>query len=196
MLQYIIDAQNREYAVETALEVLANGCKWIELKASPELSDEEVTKIFEEISPRCKEAEAYLIIADRVELAKKLEADGVHLYRNDLPVSAARVTLEAAPIIVVSIDGAEAAKTLRGYDIDVLYYAPENTADDGYIDEIKRIADVLKELEMEQPIVVGGNFDAEEWRKILDAGANGAALLSTDTTPADYKKTAIALHTN
>lgn len=195
MLQYIIDTQSKKDAVKTATEALAAGCKWIELKASAEVSDEDVTRIFEEISPRCKETEAYLIIADRVELAKKLEADGVHLYRNDLPVSAARVTLEASPIIVVSIDGAEAAKALRGYDIDVLYYAP-GSVDDKYVGEIKRIADTLKELEMEQPLVVGGNFSDESCRRILEAGANGVALLSTGTDPSDYKKIASTLHTN
>lgn len=187
MLQYIITPSDAASASRLASQAIEAGCKWLELKAPAEMPDEQVTQIFQSVSPLCRDKEVCLIIADRVELAKNLQADGVHLYHNDLPVSAARVTLEAAPIIVVSIDSADAATALRGYDIDVLFYQfsnPDSTA----VSQVSEIALALKENNMELPLVAAGKIDAQFGRQLLDAGALGLALLSTDIPPQDISQ--------
>ena len=47
----------------------------------------------------CKEHDAILILDDHVELAQKLEVDGVHLGKTDMPVAEARQLLGEAFII-------------------------------------------------------------------------------------------------
>ena len=74
---------------ESALLALKGGCKWIQLRMK-DASDEEVETLARRLKDKCREFDAVFVIDDRVELVKKIEADGVHLGKNDLPVDEAR----------------------------------------------------------------------------------------------------------
>ena len=52
-----------------------------------------------QLKPLCKEHEAILVLDDHVELVKKLEVDGVHLGKKDMPIDQARQILGEAFII-------------------------------------------------------------------------------------------------
>ena len=71
---------------------LEGGCRWIQLRMK-DASDDEVRKAAAEIQPMCKAHDAIFLLDDRVELAKELKADGVHLGKNDMPVDKARRVL-------------------------------------------------------------------------------------------------------
>ena len=74
---------------ESALLALKSGCKWIQLRMK-DASDEEVETLARRLKDKCREFDAVFVIDDRVELVKKIEADGVHLGKNDMPVDEAR----------------------------------------------------------------------------------------------------------
>ena len=73
-------------SVRIALE---GGCRWIQLrmKEAPDTQAEEVAR---QALALCRAAGAVFIIDDRVELAGRLHADGVHLGKADMPVREAR----------------------------------------------------------------------------------------------------------
>ena len=71
---------------------LEGGCRWIQLRMK-DASDDEVREAAAEIQPMCKAHDAIFLLDDRVELAKELKADGVHLGKNDMPVDEARRVL-------------------------------------------------------------------------------------------------------
>ena len=77
---------------------LEGGCKWIQLRMK-EAPYEEVEAVALQLKPLCKEKEAILLLDDHVELAKKLEVDGVHLGKKDMPIDQARQLLGEAFII-------------------------------------------------------------------------------------------------
>ena len=54
---------------------------------------EEVEAVALQLKPLCKEHEAILVLDDHVELARKLEVDGVHLGKKDMPIDQARQIL-------------------------------------------------------------------------------------------------------
>ena len=68
---------------------LEGGCKWIQLRMK-DAPLEEVEAVALQLKPLCKEHEAILILDDHVELTKKLEVDGVHLGKKDMPIDQAR----------------------------------------------------------------------------------------------------------
>lgn len=97
-LQFITHQTERYSYLESARMALEGGCKWIQLRMKDALL-EEVEAVALQLKPLCKEHEAILILDDHVELAKKLEVDGVHLGKKDMPIDQARQILGEAFII-------------------------------------------------------------------------------------------------
>lgn len=77
-LQFITHQTERYSYLESARMALEGGCKWIQLRMK-EAPLEEVEAVALQLKPLCKEHEAILVLDDHVELARKLEVDGVHL---------------------------------------------------------------------------------------------------------------------
>lgn len=77
-LQFITHQTERYSYLESARMALEGGCKWIQLRMK-DAPLEEVEAVALQLKPLCKEHEAILILDDHVELAQKLEVDGVHL---------------------------------------------------------------------------------------------------------------------
>ena len=94
-LQFITHQTERYSYLESARMALEGGCKWIQLRMK-DAPLEEVEAVALQLKPLCKEHEAILILDDHVELAKKLEVDGVHLGKKDMPIDQARQILGEA----------------------------------------------------------------------------------------------------
>ena len=88
-IQFITHETETIGYVEGARMALEGGCRWIQLRMK-DATDDEVREAASEIQPLCKAHDAIFLLDDRVELAKELKADGVHLGKNDMPVDEAR----------------------------------------------------------------------------------------------------------
>ena len=97
-LQFITHHTEKYSYLDSARMALEGGCKWIQLRMK-EAPLEEVEAVALQLKPMCKEHDAILILDDHVELAQKLEVDGVHLGKTDMPVAEARQLLGEAFII-------------------------------------------------------------------------------------------------
>ncbi|AZA78366.1 thiamine phosphate synthase [Chryseobacterium sp. G0186] len=97
-LQYISQGntiQEQEFNIRQALD---NGIKWIQVrwKNAPE---NELISLCEISKQLCAEYQAVCIINDHVQLAKRIDADGVHLGLNDGYIEEARLILGENKII-------------------------------------------------------------------------------------------------
>ncbi|PWN58717.1 thiamine phosphate synthase [Chryseobacterium viscerum] len=97
-LQYISQGntiQEQELHIRKALD---NGIKWVQVrwKNAPE---NELINLCEISKQLCSEYQSVCIINDHVQLAKKIDADGVHLGLNDSSVEEARLILGENKII-------------------------------------------------------------------------------------------------
>ena len=101
MLQFITNTEAGASPAEQIKGVIAGGCRWVQIRMK-EASDEDIEKVVAEIKPLCIETETFLILDDRVELAKKLDVGGVHLGKNDMLPSKARMLLGPAAVIGVT----------------------------------------------------------------------------------------------
>lgn len=97
-LQYITQGntlQEQELCIRKALD---NGIKWVQVrwKNAPE---NELINLCEISKQICSEYQAVCIINDHVQIAKEIDADGVHLGLNDSTIEEARLILGENKII-------------------------------------------------------------------------------------------------
>lgn len=97
-LQYISDGNNVEEQTQNIKKALQNGCKWIQLRFKKS-TPEDLLSLAKSIKELCTNYNAIFIINDNVHLAKKLDADGVHLGLTDMKIGQARGILGDSKII-------------------------------------------------------------------------------------------------
>ena len=88
-LQFITHYTDKCSNIDSAKIALEGGCRWIQLRMK-DVSETILEHHALIIQEMCKEYGATFIIDDNVFLAKKINADGVHLGKNDMPITEAR----------------------------------------------------------------------------------------------------------
>ena len=171
-LQFITHQTENYSYLESARMALEGGCKWIQLRmkeASP--------------APLCKAKEAILILDDHVELAKKLEVDGVHLGKKDMPIGEARQMLGEAFIIGGTANTFEDVKLHHAAGADYLGIGPfrftttkKNLSPVLGLEGYTSILAQMNEADIRIPVVAIGGIVAEDIPAIMETGVNGIAL--------------------
>lgn len=197
-LQFITHQTEQYSYLDSARMALAGGCKWIQLRMK-EASEGEVETVALQLKPLCKEQEAILILDDHVELAKKLEVDGVHLGKKDMPIDQARQILGEAFIIGGTANTFEDVVQHHHAGADYLGIGPyrftttkKNLSPVLGLDGYRAILSQMKEANIELPVVAIGGIAYEDIAAILDTGVNGIALsgsiLRADDPVAETKR--------
>ena len=122
-VQFITHATSRYSYADGAKLALRGGCRWIQLRMK-EAGDAEAEATALEVQALCKEHGATFIIDDRVELAKKVQADGVHLGKHDMPVAEARQLLGQEFIIGGTANTLEEVLALKQAGADYVGVGP------------------------------------------------------------------------
>ncbi|MCD6452201.1 MAG: thiamine phosphate synthase [Acidobacteria bacterium] len=175
--------RSSEEIVERAI---AGGATVIQLREK-ELSDrqlyEEGLRIKEIIGTR----DVLFVVNDRVDLALALDADGVHLGQDDLPLAVARRLLGENRIIGVSVQTPEEAQEAEREGADYLAASgvfPTTTKPDVGavlgIPGLKRIREATS-----LPLVAIGGINLANVKEVIGAGADGIAVVSAVTTASD-----------
>ncbi len=185
MLQFITHKNDRYGYVEGAIEALAGGCKWIQLRMKEATADElrEAVKI---LKPACAEKEAILVIDDHVELVAELDVDGVHLGKNDMPPAEARRLLGEKYIIGATANTIEDIRALAVQDVDYIGLGPyrftetkRNLSPVLGIEGYRRIMEACRAEGIEHPVVAIGGITIDDLQPLMDVGVSGIALSGT-----------------
>lgn len=194
MLQFITNTDAPAPVVEQIKAVLEGGCKWIQIRMK-DASDEEISKVVEEIKPLCIEKEAFLILNDRVELAKKLDVGGVHLGKTDMLPSRARMVLGPAAVIGVTANTFDDVLATQALDIDYYGLGPfrftetkKNLAPVLGLEGIARISSEMEKTEINIPRVAVGGITLDDVRPLMKTGINGIAVSGAIAFASDIKK--------
>jgi len=147
-----------------------------------------------------KPAGVPLIINDRVDVALACGADGVHVGQKDMDVADARRLLGPNAIIGLSI------KTLAQAEeapVELLSYAgiggvfatssKDNPDPPIGVYGLARIAGVFRKRAPKLPLVAIAGIDADNAGDVIDAGADGVAVISALSLQADPSTAARAL---
>ena len=164
---------------------LEGGCKWIQLRMK-DASDDEVRKAAAEIQPMCKEHEAVFLLDDRVELAKELHADGVHLGKNDMPIDEARRILGEEYIIGGTANTFEDIQRIAAQGADYIGCGPfrftttkKNLAPVLGIEGYRDIIAKMRNAGINIPMVAIGGITPDDIDEILATGVQGIAVSGT-----------------
>lgn len=184
-IQFITHETETVGYVEGARMALEGGCRWIQLRMK-DASDDEVRKAAAEIKPMCKAHDAIFLLDDRVELAKELKADGVHLGKNDMPVDEARRVLGEEFIIGGTANTFEDIERLARQGADYIGCGPfrftttkKNLAPVIGIEGYRDIIEKMKAAGIDLPVVAIGGITADDIDDILATGVRGIAVSGT-----------------
>lgn len=171
MLQYVTDASARRSVEDQIEEVLAAGCNWITIDPSG-MSDDEVRTLVEKIMPACLDKQAFLLIKDKVDLAKECNVGGTVLSPGENTPSQARMALGAAAVIGVEVTTTQDIDRLTGLDMDYVVMSYKKLGFEG----VKSLCSYMEEKEMELPRVAAEGVGYDDIAPLMDAGCNGVAM--------------------
>ncbi|MDE6637708.1 MAG: thiamine phosphate synthase [Muribaculaceae bacterium] len=158
-------------------EVLAAGGNWITIDPAG-MTDDQIKDLVEKIMPLCLEKEAFLLIKDKVGLAKEMNIGGVVLSKGsgEFP-SHARMTLGAAAVIGIEVSSTDEIAALQGLDVDYVVMTPYKGAENALsIDGIKKLCSYMEEKELELPRVAAGGVTYDDIARLMESGCNGVAM--------------------
>lgn len=170
---------------------LDGGCRWVQLRMK-EATDEEARNMALKAQRMCAEVGAKLIIDDRVALVKELQADGVHLGKNDMPIAKARALLGSGYIIGGTANTFDDVKAHAKAGADYIGCGPFRFTTtkkglapilglQGYRDIVRQMAEAGIRL----PIVAIGGITAADIPCIMQTGVTGVALSGTVLNASD-----------
>jgi len=152
-----------------------------------DLTLREQLELASEIRSVAKQHKMQFFVNDRIDLCLALEADGVHLPSSGLPVAVAREILGGSKLIGVSCHSLEEVQRAEweGADFAVLgpvYDTPSKRAY-GLPLGIERFEKVRRSATI--PLFAIGGVDRSNLKEVLDAGADGVAVISAILSSSD-----------
>lgn len=137
----------------------------------------------------CREQGVTFIINDRIDIAQAVDADGVHLGQDDMPIDYARKIIGYGKIIGISAFDADEALAAENAGADYLGISPIFTTptkpeleESVGLERLKRIR-----LAVNIPLVGIGSMNQSNAYDVIRAGADGLAVVSGIVSADDPK---------
>jgi thiamine-phosphate pyrophosphorylase len=162
---------------DMALRALQAGIGWLQYR------DKESSRrlIYEEavnLRKITRDFNAVLIVNDHADIAYAVDADGVHLGQNDLPLHEARKIMKQK-IIGISTHSMEQAREAEKGGADYIGFGPvfpTATKDAGAPKGLDMLREIRREITI--PVVAIGGITSGNVRSVLEAGADAVAVAS------------------
>ena len=165
--------------IEIARRVLAGGAGILQLRGKG-LSSRELLELAREIRELTRKAGATFIVNDRADIAILSDADGVHLGQDDLPIAEARKILGREKLIGISTHNLDQALKAEQEGSDYIGFGPvfgtKTKADAEEAKGIEALKEVKKKVSI--PVIAIGGINLENLKEVIDAGADGVAVIS------------------
>lgn len=181
-VQFITHETNGISHEQSAMLALEGGCRWIQLRMKG-FRDEEVEPIALRVQEACRRQDAIFVIDDRVELVKKIGADGVHLGRNDMPVGDARRYLGEEFLIGGTANTLEDVRRLKRETADYVGCGPyrftttkENLSPLLGLEGFRSITEGMEKEGIDIPVCAIGGIMLSDVPAIMATGVHGIAV--------------------
>jgi thiamine-phosphate pyrophosphorylase len=175
---------------ECVEQAILGGATLIQLREK-EISSSEYLDLASKVKAVTDRYGIPLIINDRVDIALAVDAAGVHLGPEDLPVPVARKLLGSHRIIGASASSLEEALSLEAEGADYLGVGavyPSTTKQNTErvsLEELRRIKSAVG-----IPVVAIGGIDAENASEVIGTGVDGVAVVSAIINRTDIREAA------
>jgi len=173
-----------------------NGIRWIQLRVKNKAYDEWL-RIAKEVKIICDRFKTTLIINDNVEIAKAVNADGVHLGKNDLSIFEARQILGNDKIMGATANTLDDILEHQNNGSNYIGLGPFRFTETkknlsatlglaGYAQIIK-----LLDHQIKVPIIAIGGIKLEDVKSIINTSVYGVAVSSAINLSDEKEKTII-----
>lgn len=194
---YLITDRNQSGGmrlIDIVEEALKGGVRGVQLREK-DLSSRELYELAYDMRKLTAKYAAKLIINDRVDIALAVDADGVHLGLNCMPIHRVRKLLGNNKLIGLSCHNQVNAIMAQENGADFItfgpiYYTPSK-ANYGKPVGIERLATVTHLLGI--PVFALGGIKRENIHEVIAAGAAGIALVSAIIASDDPRSEAEAM---
>ena len=186
---------NRRSLNEVVKESLDGGVTFVQLREK-ELDDETFLKEAKELQSLCGEYHVPFVINDNVDIAMKINADGVHVGQSDMEAGDVRSKLGPDKIIGVSAATVEQAVLAekRGADyLGVGAVFPTGSKDDAVDVSHETLKAICEAVSI--PVIAIGGISQKNIHELSGSGICGVAVISAIYAAGDIKKAAQELRT-
>jgi len=163
---------------QLAKEVLEGGCKILQLR-NKNATDRQLYEEARKLRELTREHKAIFIVNDRIDIALAVDADGVHLGKDDMPVPVARKLLPNK-IIGFSADTIDEALQAEKEGADYVSLGPifptSSKPDAGPVVGLERLAELKSKLSV--PLVAIGGISKYNLIEVVRSGADAVAVIS------------------
>ena len=190
-IQFITHENQRFGYVEGAEMALRGGCKWVQLRMK-DATDNKFLSVGRKVAELCHSYNATFLLDDRVHLVAELGADGVHLGKNDMPISEARRILGNEKIIGGTAntfaDVQHLAAQGAGYiGCGPFRYTPtkRNLAPVLGLEGYRNILKQMQQAGISLPLIAIGGIVSTDIAALRDIGVSGIAVSGAVLEAAD-----------
>ena len=182
---------NKGYPVlEQVKLALQGGVKIIQIREK-ELPLPDYIRLASEALRLTRAHGAFLIINDSVEVITVIDADGLHLGQEDMPVKEARKIVGRDAVIGVSVKTVEEAIQAEKDGADYLAVNgvfPTGTKEDlGYLPGLEGVTKIRQGTNL--PVIGIGGINLQNCRSVIEAGGHGIAVVTAITMSDDIPLT-------
>ena len=178
---------NGETLYSQVEKALKGGATFIQLREK-KLDEGSFLEEAKEIQKLCKEYNVPFVINDNVEIAKEINADGVHVGQSDMEAQNVREILGDDKIIGVSAQTVEQALLAEKHGADylgvgaVFKTGSKDDAEEVSHDELERICKAVS-----IPVIAIGGITHDNVKELAGRGIVGIAVISAIFGQADIK---------
>ena len=171
-------------------EAILGGVTLVQLREK-EISSKEYLELAQRVKEVTDRHGIPLIINDRIDIALAIDADGVHLGPEDLPVPIARKLLGDGKIIGASAASVDEALLFQAQGADYLGVgavfptATKQGTEKVGLDDLREIKSAVH-----IPVVAIGGINAENARPVMETGVDGVAVVSAIMDQTDIREAA------
>lgn len=177
-LYAIVDVEVAARPLELTFKALNAGCAILQLRAK-RLDDLRFIEIAGRVRSACAHAGVPFVINDRADIARLVEADGLHLGQEDLSIEDARRVVGDMQI-GVSTHSLEQAERAEAQGADLIAFGPvfatQTKKDPDPVVGLRNLSEVARTLS--RPLVAIGGITPENAAETLQAGARYVAVIS------------------
>lgn len=183
-LQFITQGETTQMHIGQVEKAIEGGCRWVQLRMK-DFGDATILETAKKVRKITRDAGAKLIINDHVNIAKAVQADGVHLGKNDLAPPEARAILGDNYIIGATANTFEDIERLSKQLVDYIGVGPFRFTEtkknlspviglEGYAKLVKQ----CHEARINIPMVAIGSVGNSDIENLLKTGMYGVAVSS------------------
>jgi thiamine-phosphate pyrophosphorylase len=171
-------------------EAILGGVTLVQLREK-EISSKEYLELGQRVKEVTDRHHIRLIINDRIDIALAIDADGVHLGPEDLPVPIARKLMGDGKIIGASAASVDEALLFQAQGADYLGVgaifptATKRGTEKVGLDDLRGI-----KAAVHIPVVAIGGINAENATPVMETGVDGVAVVSAIMAQTDIREAA------